>query len=550
MPDLPLDEVAAANALAAYNMLRLPDVHGTPLLAEAGGDWFREIIAALFGSLVGEGAEMRRMVQEIFVLVPKKNSKTTNAGALMLLALILNVRPEAEFFLFGPSLSIAGTAFDQIEGMIKNDRSGQLQKWFQVKEYNSTIVDLRNDSRLEVKTLDSKIATGILPAGALIDELHTVSQMRAAAKVIRQIRGGMVARPESFLMFITTQSEDQPAGVFKEELHIARSIRDGKLTGPAAKMLPILYEFPEDIQTSKDKKWEDTSLWHAVHPNLGKSLTLDWMIADYATEKEKGEHAKQLWATQHLNVEVGLALHSKRWRGADHWTKCTREGLDLDHILQACDVAVIGIDAGGGDDLLGLCVAGIERVTGNWLYWFHAWARPTVFEQRKDIAVRLQDFIDQGDLTKVEYVNQDLEEIVQICHRVRAAALMPEEEAIGVDPLGLPQMITALNDAGYMHPQIASVGQGYRLTSAITGLERGLEDQTCAHGGQPIMDWVLGNAVAERRGNALLITKENASDKIDPLAAGLNATKLLEIGPVAAKPKESVYEKRGLVVLG
>jgi phage terminase large subunit-like protein len=65
--------------------------------------------------------------------------------------------------------------------------------------------------------------------------------VEGASSAIRQLRGGMLPFPEAFMAFITTQSEEAPAGVFKAELTKARAIRDGKLEGA---MLPVLYEFP------------------------------------------------------------------------------------------------------------------------------------------------------------------------------------------------------------------------------------------------------------------------------------------------------------------
>ena len=68
MPDL--DRVQAERAIAIFNKLRLPDVPGTPPLAEAGGEWFRQIVGALHGSVVRDTRE--RMVREVFLLAPKK----------------------------------------------------------------------------------------------------------------------------------------------------------------------------------------------------------------------------------------------------------------------------------------------------------------------------------------------------------------------------------------------------------------------------------------------------------------------------------------------
>ena len=45
MPDL--DRGRADRAIKIFNKLRLPDVPGAPALAEAGGEWFREIVGAL-----------------------------------------------------------------------------------------------------------------------------------------------------------------------------------------------------------------------------------------------------------------------------------------------------------------------------------------------------------------------------------------------------------------------------------------------------------------------------------------------------------------------
>src|ERR1035437_7729238 len=118
VPDLPLlDKIAAQRAVDVFDRLRLPDVPGKPLLKDAAGDWFRDIVRALHGSIVnGE-----RMVREPFLLVPKKSSKTSYGAALMLTSVLINERPNAEFLLVAPTHPIAEIAFNQVEGMIAAD---------------------------------------------------------------------------------------------------------------------------------------------------------------------------------------------------------------------------------------------------------------------------------------------------------------------------------------------------------------------------------------------------------------------------------------------
>jgi hypothetical protein len=47
---LPLNEREAEGAIKTFNALRLPDVPGLPRLAQAGGEWFRDVVRALHGA--------------------------------------------------------------------------------------------------------------------------------------------------------------------------------------------------------------------------------------------------------------------------------------------------------------------------------------------------------------------------------------------------------------------------------------------------------------------------------------------------------------------
>src|SRR5436190_6360126 len=403
MPSLPLDETEARKAIHFFNELNLPDVPGHPFFKEAAGEWQRDIVRAIFGSLDGE---RRRRVQELFALVPKKNGKTTTGAVIMLTALWMNFRPRAEFILVGPTQEVADLAFQQAAGIIDADPEGVLKVRFQVQEHIKQIFDRVTKARLKIKTFDLKVMTGAKPAGVLLDELHQMSDMSFAARVLAQIRGGLISNPEAFLIFITTQSDDRPAGVFKMVLQYARAVRDGEIKN--AHMLPLLYEFSEAEQTSKDKPWLDPANWPKVLPNLGRSITIDRLESDFAKAQEEGEESVRIWASQHLNVEIGLALHNDRWRGADYWLGSGLEGLTLEELLARCEVVVVGIDGGGLDDMLGLAVIDRDKKTSEWLLWGHAWAYPEVLELRKDIAERLRDFENDRDLTICKEPTQDI----------------------------------------------------------------------------------------------------------------------------------------------
>ena len=72
VPDLPLNAAEGDRAVAVLNKLRLADVTGTPTFADAGGEWFRDIVRAMFGSY--DPVTRVRAIRDLFLLVPKKHS--------------------------------------------------------------------------------------------------------------------------------------------------------------------------------------------------------------------------------------------------------------------------------------------------------------------------------------------------------------------------------------------------------------------------------------------------------------------------------------------
>ena len=103
-----------------FGRLQLPDVVGTPRFRDIAGQWVFDFVEALFGSYDPETDE--RYVQEFFLLVPKKNGKSTIAAGIMVTAVLLCRRPEAEFMFLAPTLEVAGISFRQARGIIRLDQ--------------------------------------------------------------------------------------------------------------------------------------------------------------------------------------------------------------------------------------------------------------------------------------------------------------------------------------------------------------------------------------------------------------------------------------------
>lgn len=545
IPALDLDANLAEVAVALFDKLVVPDIPGQPTMGEVAGEWMRDMVRAAFGSI--DPKTGARRVGEIFNLVPKKNGKTTNAAAIGLVALQMNTTPNIKGIVVGPTQAVADTCFGQMQAMIAADP--WLSKRFKVDEHKKQITDIFPDpvtgrpmnAKLKVTSFDPAVTTGGIPAFAILDELHVMAERHYATRVIGQIRGGMITNPKSLLVIITTQSEIPPQGVFKSELEYARKVRDGKITQDV-RMLPILYELPEAIQGDDKEPWKDPQLWAAVLPNLGRSITVERLVPEFRKAVATSTEELARWASQHLNIQIGLGHHLGGWVGAHYWLAATDPELDLEALLDSSEVCTIGVDGGGMDDLLGLAVLGRHRVTKRWQLWCAAWAHGVVLERRKSIAEKLRDLEAEDALTICTEPSQDVAELVDLVLRVHDAGLLPERGGVGLDPEGVAAIIDALTMAGVPSETLASVTQGYKLNGAIKGTERKLFDGSLRHAGQPLMSWCVGNAKTEPRGNAVIVTKAvSGAGKIDPLMAAFNAVHLMSLNPEASRRDLSAF---------
>ena len=530
--DIPVNEERAEQALAFFNRLRLPDVKGNPPLSEACGEWFRDVLVAFLASEDPETKE--RLVWELLCLVPKKSSKSTYSAALGITALYMEETPNGQMLLIGPSQNISARCFDQAQAMIRLD--ADLDAIFHITDNTKSIKRRKTGTELQVKTFDTGIITGEIPILTIIDELHELGKKPKALKVMQQIRGGGITMTGGQVLFITTQSDERPAGIWRAELDKARKIRDGK-GGSTPIMLPVLYEYPVKLQRDEDY-WRDQRNWPLVLPNLHKSISLPRLVADYENNGSSSKEAEVIWVSQHLNIEIGVGLHNDRWTGADFWMGAEETGLTLEGLLDRCEVVTAGNDPGGQDDLLAFSIVGRITGTQQWLTWSKLWADRIVLERRKSIASVLEDFEKAGDLTFVDDLETEAyAEIAEICTMIRDRGLFPKTNKIGIDGAGKGAnlAIDALENAEFdAAKDMEAISQGYKLNNVTGTVAVKLKSKSFRHAGQDIMAWCVENARIYQRANAEYPSKEESgAGKIDGFMSMLNAAELMSRHPEA-----------------
>ncbi|MFA3103948.1 terminase large subunit [Acinetobacter pittii] len=524
IPCKPLFSDEAEDALEVFKSLKVVDVLGCPTMGEITRPWVFEFVAAIFGAYSEE--ESRRLIREFFLLIPKKNSKSTLAAFIMLTALILNDRHSAELIILAPTKEVADNSFNPIRDAIKADE--ELSEIMNISEHTKTITHLVTNATLKVVAAEANTVGGKKASWILIDELHLFQKNPNAASMFREATGGLASRTEGCVIYLTTQSSEVPCGVFKQKLDYARDIRDGIKENK--KFLPLIYEYPKHMIESEEYLKKEN--FHIPNPNYGTSVDIEQLEDDFDQAKDSTEENDlRDFLAKRLNVEIGMNLRANRWAGAEYWNAKAKD-IQIDQLIELSDVITLGIDGGGLDDLLGFAALGrLSEDPRIWWLWNHAWANKIALERRKENVPKYEDFKSEGSLTVVDRIGDDIDQLAAIAKKVYDSGKLNK---IGLDPLGLGGLLDGLLEAGIPEESMFAVPQGYKLMSYILTTERKLAEGNLYHAGQQLMTWAAGNARVVMVGNGMRITKqESGVGKIDPLIATFNAVALMSLNPVA-----------------
>jgi phage terminase large subunit-like protein len=571
LPCPPLFPEEAEAALAVFRELPIVDVMGKPSFGDIGRPWVFDLPSAVFGAYNPHTG--RREINEFFELIAKKNTKSTQAAGIMLTELVRNERHSAEYIILAPTIEVAKNSAEPAMDMVAEHP--ELRRILKPIAHQRLIEHRQTGAQLKIVAAVSETVAGKKATGVLIDELWEFGKKANAKNMLREAIGGLASRPEGFVIALTTQGDEPPAGVFLDWLKRFRDIRDGKLIAPRS--LGLLYEFPEAMIASEDYKRPEN--FYVPNPNLGASVDEQFLLDQYDKARREGQKSLVGFYAKHLNVEPGMASRADSWAGAEFWKKRADPEITLQDILDRCEVVVVGLDGGGLDDIYGLTVLGREaleiELTGQvapeegvdvppggkarikrWLSWSHGYAYKIILERRKSIATQLEKFEAAGELTlletgaMVEALPADIAAILGIVKQIKDAGLLC---CVAVDPAGLGELIDALAEIGvtqdnreFNRDYLIGATQGYALMNAIKTGERKLANGTLIHADQALMDWCVANVKIEPTATAIRATKQSAGDaKIDPVMALFDAITVMAMNPEA---RRSVYEERGLLV--
>jgi phage terminase large subunit-like protein len=481
-------------------------------------DWQKGFLAAVYGWRRADGT---RRFREVMLYIARKNGKTIIAAGIGLGELYCG-EPGSETYVAASTRDQSSICWKMAEQMIK--KNPELDK--RVKIYTALKSFEKEDGSIfKPVASDGGALHGLNASVALVDELHTFSPTKGF-ELLEALSTSMGVRKEPLMMYLTTSDSERPGSLCNERHDYACKVRDGIIKDSS--FLPVIYE------ASKEDDWTDPEVWKKSNPNLGVSVTQEFLERE-CKKAQSSPIMENSFKRLYLNIRTE---QDERWISMDDYDKCEKHPLDLlpeDLKGRRC---FAGFDLASVSDLTSFNLVfpddGYAILNFNWLPKLTAHKR----EEKNGIAYlnwAREGFITltEGNVADYDVIREDINKLGDIYNI----------EQIATDPWGASDIMTKLGHDGF---EIVAFRQGFGSMSAPTKeFDRLMRSQALCHFGNPVHRWAASNAAAETdpAGN-IKISKKKSNEKIDPMIATIMAIGLCII---AEQEQTSVYETRGVM---
>lgn len=484
-------------------------------------DWQEQIIRDIFGVLKPNGY---RQFNTAYIEIPKKQGKSELAAAVALYLLCADFEPGAEVYGCAADRDQAKIVFDVALEMVK--RCPVLEKKMSIKASQKEMVYEPTGSKYKALSADVANKHGFNIHGVVFDELHTQPN-RKLFDVMTKGSGDARMQP---LYFLITTAGDNTNSICYEVHQKAKDIIAGRKIDPS--FYPVIYGADDDDD------WTDPAVWKKANPSLGITVGIDKVEA--ACEQAKQNPAEENSFRQlRLNQWVKQAV---RWMPMDKWDKCSFAVNEDDLEGRVC---YGGLDLSSTTDITAfVLVFPPEDEEDKFIILPYFW----IPEDCLGLRVR-RDHVPYDLWQKQGYLETTEGNVVHYGYIEKFIENLGERfniREIAFDRWGAVQMVQNLEGMGFT---VVPFGQGFKDMSPPTKeLMKLTLEQRIAHGGHPVLRWMMDNVCAKNdpAGNVKM-DKEKSTEKIDGAVATVMALdRAIRCGNDMT---ESVYDSRGLLFI-
>jgi phage terminase large subunit-like protein len=462
-----------------------------------------------------------RIINSVFLMVPRGNRKTSLGAALTLLHTIgPERRPLGQVVCAAADQKQARIAFDEAASILRQDR--RLTPLVKISDARNRVTNRKHGTWLEALSADGATQHGRTPDFVLMDELHAWKN----SSLWEALKTGLAKVPSSLNVIITTAGRGS-AGVPFDQYHYARRVAYGEIDDPG--LLPILFEAP------KDADWRDEAVWREVNPGLRYGYPalsgLRQLAREAANRPADCASFKQLhlnqWADGAADPFCDLETYDK---GSAPFTA---EGLD-ELRTAPCWLAV---DLSSNRDLTVIVAAWRDGAEGYIVRpWFFC-PRDNLEDRERYSGQPYRQWATDGLVTATEGNVVDFRAVEM---KIRELCDEFDVQEIAFDPHLARNILNNLLEDGL--PAVEMRQGAITMMPAIKELDRAITGERLRHGGHPVLRWNFENTEVETNslGHLVRLTKSKRKLPIDGTVAAAMAvarasageTKYLKYEPI------------------
>ncbi len=483
-------------------------------------DWQEQIIRDVFGILKPSGY---RQFNTAYIEIPKKQGKSELAAAVALLLCCGDGEERAEVYGCAADRQQASIVFEVAADMVR--MCPALNKRVKILTAAKRIIYLPTNSFYQVLSAEAYSKHGFNIHGVVFDELHTQPNRKLYDVMTK---GSGDARTQPLYFLITTAGNDTKS-ICYETHQKAKDIIEGRKHD--ATFYPVIYGADENDD------WTDPKIWKKANPSLGITVDLEKVKAACNSAKQNPAEENSFRQLR-LNQWVKQAV---RWMPMDKWDKCAFP-VNPDNLKGR--VCYGGLDLSSTSDITAFVLVFPPIENDDKYYVLPFFWLP---EENIDLRVKRDNvlydvwerqgylYTTEGNVVHYGFIEKFIEEQGKI-YNIREIAF---------DRWGAVQMTQNLEAIGFT---VVPFGQGFRDMSPPTKeLMKLTLEQKIAHGGQPVLRWMMDNIYirTDPAGN-IKPDKEKSTEKIDGAVATIMA---LDRALRNANQEQSIYNNRGILVL-
>lgn len=299
--------------------------------------WQKAMDSCIYGIVDDEGL---RVFREIFVVTARKQGKTKMATSWAEQAIYNEGEYGARVFCVAPKLEQADLVYGDFWQSVSLDKELSAI----TKHRKSDMYVAESNSTVKKIAFNARKSDGFNPSLCICDEIASWPPEQGL-KQYEVMKSAMGAREQPLMISISTAGYVSD-GIYDELMKRSTSFLLG--TSKEKRLLPFIYQIDEV------EKWNDINELRKSNPNLGVSVSVDYLIEEIAIA-EGSLSKKSEFLCKYCNIKQNS---SQAWLDARAIEKSIGAPLRLED-FSGC-YAVIGIDLSKTTDL-SACVLLIER---------------------------------------------------------------------------------------------------------------------------------------------------------------------------------------------